>query len=390
MVQDTIFVRLKTKNPDVRKGLEDTISSMKDFRVVQRSEDLAHAELLIFEIGSDLQKEFQLIHSLQNLGSFREVFLTSRHSDPTALVQAIRAGAKEFFSQPINTEEIREALERFKQRRRQSGGEAHTRRGRIIDVIGAKGGVGTTTIAVNLAVSLAKAENAQSVALVDMNPLFGEIPLFLDIEPTYHWGEIAKNISRLDTTFLMSTLSNHSSGIYLLPSDGQLDGHAVVTPEIVERLLRLMQTAFDFIVIDAGPHMDDISLKIFEMSDTVLLISVLSLPCLANANRLLKSLHRLGYSLEKARVVVNRYLKNPEISLKDAEDSIRKRIFRTIPNDYRTTMSAINQGNPLCEAASRKPVAKGIRELATAISQVDGDTGRKVVSSPLDSLGEKP
>ena len=117
------------------------------------------------------------------------------------------------------------------------------------------------------------------------------------------------------------------------------------------------------------------------MSDTVLLISVLSLPCLANANRLLKSLYGLGYSLEKARVVVNRYLKNPEISLRDAEDSIRKKIFRTIPNDYRTTMSAINQGNPLCEAASKKPVAKGIRELAAALSQVEGDKGKKVVSS---------
>jgi pilus assembly protein CpaE len=381
MPLDTIAVKLEIKNRDVRKELEDVISSVKGFQIVQGSDDPTHADLLIFEIGSDLEKEFQLIHSLQRLGTVGEVFLTSRHSDPAVLVQAIRTGAKEFFSQPINPEEVRQALARFEERRGKSKGHENTRKGHIIDVIGAKGGVGTTTVAVNLAVSLAKAENFQSVALVDMNLLFGETPLFLDIEPTYHWSEITKNISRLDDTFLMSILSKHSSGVYLLPSASQLDGHNVATPEIMERVLRLMQTVFDFIVIDGGQHLDDISLKIFEMSDTVLLISVLSLPCLANVNRFLKSLYGLGYPLDENEVIINRYLKNPEISLKDAEDSINKRIFRAIPNDYRTTMSAINQGKPLCEVAPKKPVTKGIRELAAALTQRERNKGKKTVFS---------
>jgi len=217
-------------------------------------------------------------------------------------------------SQPINTEEVRQALERFKDRRGKSKIEAPPRKGHVVDVIGAKGGVGTTTIAVNLAVSLAKEKSLRSVVLVDMNLLFGEIPLFLDIEPSYHWSEIAKNISRLDATFLMSILSKHPSGVYLLPSAGQLDGHHVATPETIERLLTLIENVFDFIVIDCGQHLDDISLKILQMSDTVLLVSVLSLPCLANANRFLRSLYGLGYPTEKTRIVINRYLKNPEIS----------------------------------------------------------------------------
>ncbi|NIS71310.1 MAG: AAA family ATPase [Proteobacteria bacterium] len=366
MLRDAISVKLVVKGQNVRRELEEAVSSVEGF-CLQRSADPAHAELLIFEIGSDLQREFQLIHSLQNFDTAGEVFLTSHHSDPSVLVQAIRAGAKEFFSQPIRTEEVTQALERFKERRGKSKGQAHNKKGRIIHVMGAKGGVGTTTIAVNLADSLAKDGRLPSVVLIDMNLLFGEIPLFLDIEPTYHWSEIAKDISRLDTTFLMSILSKHSSGLYLLPSASQLNGHNGVTPEITERLLRLMQTIFDFIVIDGGQHLDDISLKIFEMSDTVLLISVLSLPCLANVNRLLGSLHGLGHDLEKSKVVINRYLKNPEISLKDAEDGIKKRIFRTIPNDYRATMSAINHGKPVCEMTPRKPIAKDIRELATAL-----------------------
>ena len=194
MPPDTISVKLEIKNQKVREEFLEVISSVEGFQVVQRSYDPAHVDLLIFEIGSDLEKEFQLIHSLQGLGTVGEVFLTSPHSDPAVLVQAIRTGAKEFFSQPINREEVRQALERFEERRGKSKGQSNAKKGLIINVTGAKGGVGTTTIAVNLAVSLAKAKSLQSVALIDMNLLFGETPLFLDIEPTYHWGEIAKNI----------------------------------------------------------------------------------------------------------------------------------------------------------------------------------------------------
>jgi pilus assembly protein CpaE len=375
MSPDTVSVKLEIKNQKVREEFVEVISSIEGFHVVQRSDDPAHADLLIFEIGSDLEKEFQLIHSLQGLGTVGEVFLTSPHSDPAVLVQAIRTGAKEFLSQPMNREEVRQALERFEERRGRSKGQPHAKTGHIINVTGAKGGVGTTTIAVNLAVSLAKAESFQSVALVDMNLVFGETPLFLDIDPTYHWGEIAKNISRLDTTFLMSILSKHSSGVYVLPSTSQLDGHNVETPEIIERLLRVMQSVFDCIVIDGGQNLGDISLKIFEMSHTILIISVLSLPCLANVNRLLKSLYVLGHPLDKSEVVINRYLKNREISLKDAEDSINRRIFAAIPNDYRTTMSAINQGKPLCDMAPKKPITRGIRELAAALMQQEVSKG---------------
>ena len=371
-MQETVSVKLVIKNPNVRKGLEEAISSVGGF-CVQRSDDPAHAELLIFEIGSDLQSDFQLIHSLQNLEAVSEVFLTSSHSEPAVLVQAIRAGAREFFSQPIRPEEVRHALERFKERGGKSKGQAAAKQGHIINVIGAKGGVGGTTIAVNLAHSLAKKERLPSVALIDMNTPFGEIPLFLDIEPTYPWSEIAKHISRLDTTFLMSVLSKHSSGLYVLPSASQLDGDRVTTPEVIGRLLDLMRTVFDFIVIDGGQNLDDISLKALEMSDRVLLISVLSLPCLANVNWLLKSLRGLGYPVEKSEVVINRYLKGSEISLKDAEASIKKKIFKAIPNDYRTTMSSINRGKPLSEVAPRKPVARGIRELAAALSQNQGN-----------------
>ena len=368
MSNNAVQVKVETKDQNLAKELENIIRSVEGFDV-QRADDTRQADLLIFELGDDVDKDFQLIHSLLDINAIGEVFYTSRHSDPAVLVQAMRTGGKEFFSQPIKEKEVRQALENFRERKEKAKHKEPVKIGQIIELIGSKGGVGTTTVAVNLAVSLAEMKSAPSVALIDRNTLFGEVPLFLEIKPNYHWGEITKNISRLDSTFLMNVLTKHSSGVYVLPSPASLNGHDPATPEIMGHLLSLMQRMFDFVVIDGGQSLDDTSLKIVEMSDTVLLISILSLPCLSNTKRLLNSFYTLGYlSKEQIKIVINRHLKNPEISVKDSEAAIDAKIFWTIPNDYRRTLSAINQGKTLSESASNAPITKSVRELAYALS----------------------
>jgi len=363
-----MHVKVETKDQSLTRQLEDIIGSVEGFSV-QTSVDTRPADLLIFELGDDTEKDFQVINSLLDVDAIGEVFYTSRHSDPAVLVQAMRTGGKEFFSQPIKEKEVRQALEKLRERRDKTRIKEPVKIGQIIELLGSKGGVGTTTVAVNLAVSLAEMKGAHSVALIDRNMLFGEVPLFLEIKPNYHWGEITKNISRLDSTFLMNILSKHSSGVYVLPSPASLNGHDPATPEIMEHLLSLMQRMFDFVVIDGGQSLDETSLKILQMSDIVLLVSILSLPCLSNTKKLLRSFHSLSYpSRERIKVIINRHLKNPEISVKDSEVAIDQKIFWTIPNDYRRTLSAINQGKPLSELASKAPITKSVRELAYTLS----------------------
>ena len=217
MPEKIISVRLGIKNQNVAKELEEVISSMEGFRL-HKSNPSEACDLLIFEIGEDLKKEFQFILSCQTSGTAREVFLTSSRLEPDILIQALRAGAKEFLSQPIKKEEVKDALLRFKDRKDNIELRSqNTKKGKIINVIGSKGGVGTTTVAVNLANGLIESQESPSVALIDMNLLFGDIPIFLNIESAFNWGEVAKNISRLDSTYLMSTLSSHPSGLYILP-----------------------------------------------------------------------------------------------------------------------------------------------------------------------------
>ncbi len=369
MPEKNILVRLAIKNQKVREDFERMISSMEGFHL-QKSNPPASSDLLILEIGNDdLEKEFQLIHSIQASGNVREIFLTSSRLDPDLLIKALRAGAKEFFPQPIKKDEVMSALLKFKERRdsiKLVEGKKH--RGKIIDVVGSKGGVGTTTIAVNLATSLIESRNSLSVALIDMNLLFGEIPTFLNINAAFNWGEVAKNITRLDPTYLMSILSKHPSGLYILPSPTGLDGINIATPEIIEKLLVLMLNVFDFIIIDGGQSLDNISLKILEMSDHLLLVAILSLPCITNIKRLLWTFQKLGYPREEnIKIIMSRYHNKSLISIRDAEQSIKKDIFWTVPNDYPATMAAINQGKSLRSVAQGAEVTKNLRELASAL-----------------------
>ncbi len=362
------LVKIETKEPELKKNLEAIVGSAVGFQV-QRHDDNHRPDILILESGDDAENTFGLSQSLLNSDAVGEVFLTSENTDPAVLMGAMRVGIKEFLALPLKEEEARQALERFKERRKSSKHKESTRFGRIIDVVGSKGGVGTTTIAVNLAASLSQLKEDYSVALLDMNMLFGDIPLLLGIKPNHHWGEIVENIDRLDSTFLMSILSKHSSGVHVLPSPACLNGYPAATPETIENLIGLMQRMFDFVVIDGGQSVNESSLRAIEMSDHLLLISLLSLTCLSNSNKLLTSLNDSGHlPKEKIRIVINRCLKKSDISLNDAENAVNQKIFWTIPNDYKTTMSAINEGKVLSQITVNSPVARNLGDLAYALA----------------------
>jgi pilus assembly protein CpaE len=368
-----ISAKLAIKDPNLRKQFEAIISSVGGF-YVHADDDTSRADLLIFQLSDAPDKEFQAVNALLNGDKVGEVFYVGERSDPDVLLRAIQSGAREFFIEPINQEEIGEALRRLQKRWKPKVEEESEpgKIGRIIDVIGSKGGTGTTTVAVNLAVSLAEDKSAPSVALVDMNLLYGEIPLFLGIKPSYHWGEITKNISRLDATFLKNFLAVDSSGIHVLSSPARLERQLSATPEVMERLLKVMRTMFDFVIIDGGQSLDNIALKILQMADTIFVISILSIPCLSNTNKLLRSFEEWGSpSRERVKVVINRYLKDSDISIEDAEKAIGDKIFLSIVNDYRATMSAINKGQPLARLQPKAAITKIFRGLANTFLQSD-------------------
>jgi pilus assembly protein CpaE len=376
-MKNNYVVKLHIADDALAKKITDILRSSIEL-VLTNFRDPQKADLLVFQIGKNAETDFNLaLAALQN-GEAEEVFLISETADPKVLMQAMRAGVKEFFIQPLDAAEIRAALERFKERHTQDAGRRKSKNGSIISVFGSKGGVGTTTVAVNLAVSLAQGLEKKQVALLDMNTLFGEIPLFLEMAPKFHWGEITKNIERLDGQFLLNTLTPHKTGVQVLPSPAYLNGHVRPTPETMSRLLSLMKQMFDYIIIDAGQSTDDTSIKVLEVSDMLMLITILSLPCLANTNKLLRSLTDLGYvPKEKIKVVLNRYIKRGEISVSDAEAGIGRELFWVVPNDYDTSMSAINSGRPLINVAPGAAITKSFIELAKSLNEPQEGKAKK-------------
>jgi pilus assembly protein CpaE len=362
------LVKTILRGSNLIKKLAQTINAIGGFEIMG-NEDAGKCDLLIYEMGESPQKDMAFIKSIIESGGSNEVFLVSESKDPDVLMQALRFGVKEFFVQPLNSEEVKQALERFRERRNPTAVNLKKKSGKIISIFGSKGGVGTTTTAVNLAVSLLQNDDKNAVALLDMNTLFGEIPLFLEMSPKFHWGEITKNIERLDHTFLSNILTHHNSGVQVLPSPAYLNGHIQPTPDIMSRLLGLMQQMFDYVIVDTGQSTNDTALKVLQISDTLLLVTILSLPCLANTNKLMKSFTNLGYvQPERIKVVLNRFMKKGDISLKDAENGIGTKLFWTIPNDFKTTMAAINNGKPLYQVAPRAAISKSFCEMATLLS----------------------
>jgi pilus assembly protein CpaE len=379
MNEKKISVRLELKSLQIKEEFEQLISSIHGYQI-KNSVNPGHCDLLIMELGDHVNGEFNLFRSLKATGEISEVFLTSSSTDSSILIEALRAGAKEFFTQPLNREDVSASLLKFKDQMDNARIVPHqTKKGKIINVIGGKGGVGTTTVAVNIAASLNELENDESVALIDMNLVFGEIPLFMDIKTSFNWGEVAKNISRLDSTYLMSVLAKHPSGVYILPSPTDFNGVNYANPEIIEQLMAMMRSKFDYIVIDNGQSLNEISRKILELSDTVLLVSIPTLPCLTNVKRLLETFWQLGSPQEdRVKIIMNRSHKKSMISTKEAEEGIGEKISWLIPNDYNSAMSAINKGRLLSDIAKKAEITKTIKDIAMNLfSGVKKSNGKK-------------
>jgi len=371
MELNKLTIILARMDESVRQDFMRIITSLEGCSLYDEK-DKGMADLLIMELGDNAEKEFPLVNQAIHSGAAARVFLTSKFIRPEVLIEAMRAGVKEFFSQPIKAEEVKMALLKLLNEKSgplTKGAERPVKHGQIFCVIGSKGGVGTTTVAVNLATCLKEIHRDKTVALIDMNMVFGEVPLFLGLTQSFDWVEVAKNIHRLDYTYLTSVMAHDDSGLYVLSSPVTVQDEFRVGPDIVSNLLTEMKSMFDFIVVDAGQSMDYYAKAVFKISDLTLIVTLLTLPCLINVKRILDTFSRMGYPAdEHTRILVNRFLKRSIISEEEAAKTLQKPIFMNIPNDFQNTMGAINHGRPLTSQSPRAEITESFKELATRIS----------------------
>lgn len=315
------------------------------------------------------------------------ILAISQSTDGQLILKTIRAGAKEFLPLPLDVEELHRALERVLQSR-YAGADGKARGCRMIAVAGATGGVGCTSVAVNIGCNLAK-KPENSVALVDLDLALGDADVFLDSIPDYSLVDVTENVSRLDFQLLRKSLTKHSSGLYLLPRPVQLQDLDLITPDSLRKVFGLLRASFSHVVIDISKSFSQVDLTALELSNEVLLMVQLDLPCLRNMVRLLMSLQQMESIRDKVKVVVNRVgLESGQISLKKARETIGREVYFQIPNDYRTMVEMRNNGLPLIEQAPKAAITLAIQQLTdmlTGAQEVSGDEEEKIVTDRASS-----
>jgi pilus assembly protein CpaE len=332
-----------------------------------------HPDIGLVCIDADPQKGLDLVRKITATSHDCAMLVVSSSNDGGLILQALRAGAKEFLTQPVRIEDLLGALGRISERR--FGTADNKPRGcQVIAVAGAIGGVGTTSLAVNLGCALAQ-DAKNSVALVDLDMCLGDADVFLDSIPDYTLVDVAQNVTRLDFTLLKRSLTKHASGLYLLPRPVRLEDVHLITPDDLQRVIGLMKATFTHLVLDLSKGYTAIDMIALEMAHHILLVAQLDLPCLRNVVRLMMSFNEMEGFADKVKIIVNRVgLDNGHITQKKAEETIGKEIFWQLPNDYRVMIEARNNGVPLREQAPKAGITQSITQLADALS---GDGAEK-------------
>lgn len=324
----------------------------------------------VVSIDADPEKGLELVARVCEQAPQCAVLVVSSSSDGNVILQAMRAGAKEFLPLPIRLDDLLAALGRISERRF-GGSERRTRSSEVIAVAGATGGVGTSTLAVNLGCALA-ADDKNTVALVDLDLCLGDADVLLDTIPDYTIVDVAQNVTRLDYSLLKRSLTKHSSGLFLLPRPVQLEDVSLVAPEDLQRVIGLLKASFTHLVVDLSKSFTPIDMVALEMARHIILVTQLDLPCLRNVVRLLMSLNNMEGLADKVRVVVNRAgLDAGQINAKKAQETIGREIFWQIPNDYRTVSEARNNGVPLIQHAPKANITQNLNQLAQALCADD-------------------
>ena len=336
-------------------------------------------------MDSNPEQAIQLLKEIADQAPQCTLLVTSSSTDGRLILESMRAGAKEFLTEPVKPEDLASALQRVKQQRGSSSGE--TNQGcKVIAVAGATGGVGTSSVAVNMACALAS-EEGHSTALVDLDLALGDADVFLDTIPEYTLADVAQNVARLDLTLLKKSLTKHSTGVHLLPRPVQLEDGQLVTPDNLGRVIGLLKTSFTHIVMDTSKAFGPLDMEAFQLSDDILMVTQLDLPCLRNVVRLMMSFDTDASLSSKVKIVVNRAGQDAgQISLKKAQETIGREIYWQIPNDYRVMVEVRNNGVPLVEHAPKASITASIGQLADAIcgrvrdESEDGATASKTRS----------
>jgi pilus assembly protein CpaE len=309
--------------------------------------DNAAIDLVIVDARGDTSSSMATIERLRAASPNAGIFAVALQADPDLILQSMRAGANEFFTWPPPEETFQGAIRRTATRRETTQGARAA--ATTLVFFGAKGGAGTTTLAVNTAVELARLSK-RSTIIVDLKPGLGEVALFLGIRQRYSLIDALDNLHRLDREFLRELVVKHKSGLDILAGSDQFDRPGASDGGTIEEVFRLLARQYEYILIDAGSQINSIAVAALYTADTMFLVANPDVPSVRNAQRLLDRVRQLGACGERVRILLNRAAEPYPIPPKQIEGALGHPIHHTFPSDYKTVSTALNSGVPLALA----------------------------------------
>jgi pilus assembly protein CpaE len=293
---------------------------------------------------------------------FCQIIMMSVQGEADYLRRSMLAGAREFLIKPFSSDELVSSIRRVYQlgaTRRQAmpamtqtpagvGAAASAmpqEKGKIVTVFSAKGGVGCSTIAVNVAIALQQ-NAASKVALVDTSLQFGDVGVLLNLYASRTIADLASHVDELDNELINDIFIAHSSGIKALLAPPRPEVADTVAPALVTDVLERLRSMFDIIIVDTSSVLDDLVLSVLDISDKIIVVTTPEIPAIKNAKLLFEVTEALEYERERIMFILNKVDKRINIRAEDIESNIKYKIEAQLPLDERSVTTAVNQGVP--------------------------------------------
>jgi pilus assembly protein CpaE len=317
-------------------------------------------DVLVLDVRGDGQLPPDLA-ALKRQHPATGVLIVAPRVDPALLLEAMRSGVNEVVAAPLNAADIEAAIARMVSQRAVS---ADT--GQIFAFLGAKGGVGTTTVAVNVAAALAKLE-PQKTLMVDLHVTNGDVAVFLGAEPRFSIVDALENTHRLDEAFLRGLVVRTKSGVDLLSSSDRV-ASSPIDPRRIRTLLEFCARYYKYIVLDV-PRSETAVLDALELAGRIIVVANQELATVRSASRMAVTL-RQRYGKDKLSIVLSRADRLAEIGHEDVERAVGSTVKHTFPSDYRIALQALNKGRPIT-LDNHNALSSSLTRFARSLAGVD-------------------
>jgi pilus assembly protein CpaE len=307
-------------------------------------------DLAVVDIRSGSHLAIEAIERFRASWPSTSIFAIAASTDPDQILRAMRAGANEFLAMSPHdggagmADSFQTALRRTAERGRPA--KDNTRTGHTFSFFGAKGGSGTTTLAVNTAVDIARLSKRPTL-IIDLHQFVGEVALFLGVRPRFTLIDALDNLHRIDQDFLRELVVRHRTGLDILAGGDQVDRPGLHDAAAVEQLLQLLGRTYDFVVVDAGSVASPVADVAVFSADTIYLVANPDIASIRNAHRMMDRFEQLGASKERIRVLLNRMSDQHQIGPKQIETTLGHSLHMMFPSDYSVVSAAMNSGVPL-------------------------------------------